>query len=42
MARKPRIHVPGGFYHVLLRGNSRQDSLFTKNDRQLWELPYRL
>ena len=37
MARKPRIHVPGGFYHVILRGNSRQDIFFTKNDRQLWE-----
>jgi putative transposase len=21
MARKPRIHLPGGLYHVILRGN---------------------
>jgi len=37
MARKPRIHVPGGYYHVVLRGNSRQDIFFTNYDRQLWE-----
>lgn len=24
MPRRPRIHVPGGFYHVTLRGNHRQ------------------
>ncbi len=24
MARKPRIHLPGGVYHVLLRGNGGQ------------------
>jgi len=24
MARKPRLHVPGGLYHVFLRGNARQ------------------
>ena len=24
MARKPRIHVPGGVYHVMLRGNGGQ------------------
>ncbi len=23
MARKPRLNVPGGFYHVLARGNHR-------------------
>ena len=33
MARKPRIHVPGGVYHVILRGNSRQDIFFTDPDR---------
>ena len=22
MVRKPRLHVPGGFYHVMLRGNA--------------------
>lgn len=25
MARKPRIHVPGAFYHVMARGNRKQD-----------------
>ena len=35
MVRKPRIHVPGGIYHVILRGNPRQDIFFTKKDRQL-------
>jgi len=25
MARKPRIHYPGAFYHVILRGNGGQD-----------------
>ncbi len=24
MARKPRIHVPHGLYHVIARGNNRQ------------------
>lgn len=24
MPRKPRVHVPGGIYHVILRGNDRQ------------------
>jgi len=33
MARKPRLHVPGGFYHVILRGNARQDVFFTPQDR---------
>lgn len=28
MARKPRIHAPGATYHVILRGNARQD-IFT-------------
>ena len=35
MPRKPRIHVPGAFYHVTLRGNHRQDIFFTDADRQL-------
>jgi hypothetical protein len=35
MPRKPRIHVPGAFYHVMLRGNHRQDIFFTQGDRQL-------
>ncbi len=32
MARKPRIHVPGGFYHVMLRGNGGQEVFFTPRD----------
>ncbi len=31
MARKPRIHQPGGVYHVMLRGNGGQD-IFNDND----------
>lgn len=33
MARKPRLHVPGGLYHVILRGNARQDMFFSPQDR---------
>ena len=33
MARKPRIHYPGAFYHVILRGNDGQDIFYTKTDR---------
>ena len=33
MARKPRLHVPGGLYHVILRGNARQDIFFAAEDR---------
>jgi REP element-mobilizing transposase RayT len=33
MARKPRLHVPAGFYHVILRGNGGQDIFFAKADR---------
>ena len=33
MARKPRLHVPGGLYHVILRGNARQDVFFSVADR---------
>ena len=32
MARKPRIHVPGGVYHVILRGNVGQDIFFNDED----------
>ncbi len=35
MARAPRIHVPGGFYHVTLRGNHQQPIFFTEDDRRL-------
>ena len=37
MPRKPRLHVPGGFYHVILRGNSRSDIFVDASDRRLWE-----
>ena len=33
MARKPRLHVPGGLYHVILRGNAGQDVFFSPGDR---------
>jgi len=32
MARKPRIHIPGGFYHVMLRGNGGVDVFFNEED----------
>ncbi len=34
--RKPRLHVPGAFYHVTLRGNHRQDIFFSPADRTLF------
>lgn len=33
MARKPRLHNPGAFYHVILRGNDRQGVFFDDQDR---------
>lgn len=33
MARKPRIHIPGGLYHVILRGNGGQPVFLTAEDR---------
>jgi REP element-mobilizing transposase RayT len=33
MARPLRLHVPGGFYHVTLRGNHRQAVFFADGDR---------
>jgi len=33
MARKPRIHYPGATYHVVMRGNARQDIFFDDQDR---------
>lgn len=35
MPRAPRIHIPGGFYHVTLRGNHQQSIFFTPDDRRL-------
>jgi REP element-mobilizing transposase RayT len=33
MARKPRIHRPGAFYHLMLRGNNGQPIFFGEEDR---------
>lgn len=33
MARKPRLHYPGALYHVILRGNARQDIFHDVEDR---------
>jgi len=33
MARKPRLHLPGGLYRVILRGNARQDVFLIPSDR---------
>jgi REP element-mobilizing transposase RayT len=37
MARMPRLHLPGGFYHVTLRGNHRHPIFFDPADRRLLE-----
>ena len=39
MPRKPRIHLAGGLYHVILRGNGGQDIFGAPADRLLF---YRL
>src|SRR4051794_35208921 len=33
MPRAPRIHVEGGYYHVILRGNHREDIFFRPSER---------
>ena len=33
MARKPLIHAPGAIYHVILRGDARQDIFSDEKDR---------
>lgn len=38
MPRKPRIHYPSAFYHVILRGNARENIFFTENDRDYFYL----
>lgn len=38
MPRRPRIHVPGGFYHVTLRGNHQQPIFRVDSDRRLLNL----
>jgi putative transposase len=35
MPRSARLHVPGGFYHVVLRGNHREALFSTADDRQI-------
>ena len=35
MARIPRLHAPGAFYHVTLRGNHQQPVFFRDSDRDL-------
>jgi REP element-mobilizing transposase RayT len=37
MPRAPRIHVEGGYYHVILRGNHREDIFFCPSDRDRFE-----
>src|SRR3989304_8290946 len=37
MARKPRLHISGGFYHVMLRGNGGQQIFFSDEDRLYFE-----
>ncbi|MCP4000509.1 MAG: transposase [Gammaproteobacteria bacterium] len=37
MSRKPRIHVDGGFYHVIFRGNARQDIFLVEADYAIWQ-----
>lgn len=37
MARRPRLHLSGGFYHVILRGNGRQAIFFDCSDRLTWQ-----
>jgi hypothetical protein len=36
MARKPRLHVDGAFYDVILRGNHRNAIFFCRADRDLF------
>jgi hypothetical protein len=35
--RKSRLHVSGGLYHVILRGNGRLAIFFDAEDRGRWE-----
>ena len=37
MPRRPRINVPGGLYHVILRGNGRQTIFYDESDYSRWE-----
>ncbi|AMN47531.1 hypothetical protein ACG33_10560 [Steroidobacter denitrificans] len=35
MPRRLRLHIPGAFYHVTLRGNHRRDIFFKENDQRI-------
>lgn len=37
MPRRPRLHLSGGFYHAILRGNGRQPIFFDSEDRYQWQ-----
>jgi len=37
MARKPRIHLDGALYHVMLRGNGGQSIFLSDEDRDAFE-----
>ena len=37
MPRKRRIHLPGGLYHAVARGNNKQDIFFNQSDRRSLE-----
>ena len=37
MPRRPRLHVPGALYHVILRGNGRRAIFLDPDDRVAWE-----
>ena len=37
MARKPRIHVDGALYHVMLRGNGGQAIFLSDDDHEAFE-----
>lgn len=37
MARRPRVHAPGAFYHVILRGNWGADIFHSSRDRRRFE-----
>lgn len=38
MARKPRVHFPNAFYHVIVRGNQKQDVFLDQRDRRSYLL----
>jgi REP element-mobilizing transposase RayT len=37
LPRKPRLHIPGSFNHVILRGNARRNIYVDEADRLLWQ-----